>query len=162
MASLIIQGKPLASFEFEHLPSWNDAIAAARGRGGHWSGSKHTKKWRAIGHQMASEFLASAWTQVLGRPVLIEQRAMVVVKVFRPTDRTYDVHNVYTKAVFDGFSDAGIWRDDSWKWLPWVVYGYVEQDELDMMFVGKAFVIEVYELERVILNGVEQTLREWS
>jgi hypothetical protein len=158
MAELIIKGGPIAVFEFDYIPSWNEAIDAARGRG--WKrGRGHTKKWRRIGEKLAQDWQSWAMLEV-PRQFLVN-RALVIVKSFRPTDNLFDVHNVYTKAVFDGFSDANIWRDDNYRHVPWVLYGFMPQDEIEMAIMGKAFTIEIYTLDRVLLDGVDRTPPEW-
>lgn len=170
MANLIIEGQPLASFVFEKIPSWNEVIEVANKRPRNVKSWKHargplisfTKKWRKAGYEMAHGFMDSMWEMFFERPALVETRAMVIVKVFRATTRTYDVHNVYCKAIFDGFSEAGIWRDDNWKFVPWVLYGWVQMTELEESLMGQCFVIEVYELDSVTLDGVAQVLPDYS
>jgi hypothetical protein len=170
MASLIIKGKPIATFE-THLDSWNEAIAKAYARPkayrSHGSArfvfNEYKRRWREKGSQLATEFLDSLWWMTLDRPYLVRKRAMVVIKVCRGTERTYDVHNAYCKALFDGFSDAGIWRDDSWMYVPWVLYGWVHMDDFEGAFFGdNTFLIEIYELEHVIFGRCEYTLPDWS
>jgi hypothetical protein len=170
MAQLIIKGRPLATFDTQ-LDSWNDAIHEAqhqpkwaRSRAqGRYLFNDYKRKWRTHGENLAKEFLDSLWWMTLDRPYLIRKRAMVVIKVCRGTERTYDVHNAYCKALFDGFSDAGIWRDDSWMYVPWVLYGWVHMDDFEGSFFGdNTVLIEVYELEGVSFNGIPYILPDWS
>jgi hypothetical protein len=170
MTSLIIQGQPIATFETQ-LDSWNDAIAKAYARpkftrsraADRWTFNEYKRQWRERGSQLATEFLDSLWWMTLDTPYLVRKRAMVIIKVCRGTERTYDVHNAYCKALFDGFSDAGIWRDDSWMYVPWVLYGWVHMDDFEGSFFGdNTFLIEVHELEHVRFNGREYILPDWS
>lgn len=168
MASLTIEGNPLVTFQTQ-LDSWNEAIEMANKRPYRvksWAHARapfnaYTQAWREHGEYMAKEFLEKAcWDLLFTQPYLIRKRAMVIVKVARATERTYDVHNAYVKAVFDGFSDAGIWKDDNWKYVPWVLYGWVHMSNIDEAFVtgDNVFLIELYELDRVTISGVPYIL----
>jgi len=152
MTTIRIDGKPLARFVFDHLPSVNEAINEARG---HWSkGHKHTKIWRAAGEDAARIFLQSIGKS--DRTWLIQRRAFMWVRVYRANDTVYDVTNPYTKALQDGFTDAGIWADDDWPNLPYALFSWNMWE-----FGGPAknlFVVEIHELDAVYIDGVAQAL----
>jgi Holliday junction resolvase RusA-like endonuclease len=159
MTTLRTDGKPLATFVFWHVPSWNDVIAWANQRPrrvkshaqARYILNSHIQEWREKAHKMGLLFK-------LRNPVcgtyLIANRALVVVRVIRGTERKYDVHNVWTKAIFDGFSDAGLWPDDEWANVPTVVYTWA----FDTKGWGQRVEIEIHELDSLLVNGVSQTL----
>jgi Holliday junction resolvase RusA-like endonuclease len=159
MSELIITGEPILAMTFPLLPSWNDAVRKARGKFGWRSGHAHTKKWERIGKHVAQdqrEFVG----RYLPFDYVVRKRAMVLVKMFRETARVYDVHNLYLKALFDGFTKAMVWPDDSWPYVPWVVQGWCYQSEFDLAFetFPQRVEIEIHELTRVVLNDAAQIL----
>jgi hypothetical protein len=157
MTDLIIRGKPLARFTFDYLPSWNEALDKARGKGGWRSGKAHTELWRNIGYELGQGFMREF------RPYedyLIKTQGLVVVKAFRAyikSPRRYDSHNTYVKAVLDGFSDACIWVDDDIGHVPWVLFGgsYVKGGE-------QYFEVDVHELGRVLFETQDDDERMWD
>jgi hypothetical protein len=177
MANLIIQGEPLVIFETQ-LDSWNTVIKVANTRPRRvksWAHARgplieYQRKWREHGSDLAERFMRDVWWLTLGNPYLIKTRALVVVKVARATlmgessETMYDVHNAYCKALFDGFTEAQIWKDDSWMHVPWVIYGWVHMSQLDAAFYQgmNTHVIEVYELDSVTFNDTQYILPDWS
>jgi Holliday junction resolvase RusA-like endonuclease len=152
MTTLSIEGVPLVSFKFDYIPSQNEHERAERvgsRRDKRW----HTNMWRGLGEKIALEMYKAH--RHLPLP-LIRKRALVVIKVYRATEGKYDIHNPYVKALLDGFSDAGIWPDDEWAYVPIVTFmwAYMPKDDPE----GQRFVIEVHELDRLVLNGVSQVL----
>lgn len=176
MAELIINGRPLVVFETQ-LPSWNETIEMANKRPRFARSHAHARaplttyiqKWRNEGAKLANEFMQKVWWLKDEHPYLVQKRGLVVVKVGRATiegessETSYDVHNAYCKAFFDGFSDAGVWKDDAWMYVPWVIYGWVHMSQLDAKYFKgmNTHVIEVYELDRVCFNGQDYVLPEW-
>lgn len=148
MSSVTIIGEPLAVFTFDFIPSWNQVVNNARA---HWSkGHKETKEWRTTGFNLAHRFM---WTffgvKKLGRKRLVCKRALVVIKVFRGTEGVYDVHNVCFKHLADGFTDAGIWRDDDWASVPMVIFMWAG----NVPFKEQRTEIEIHELDFVVASG---------
>jgi hypothetical protein len=171
MSTLTLDGKPLAQFHIRGLQSWNEVFGK-----GHWRNKQRVvKRWRAIGERLGLRLRAqkgmpsrrveirSASGKNIGRltghthfPIVAQTRVLVLVKVVLGTERRYDVHNVFVKALFDGFSDAGLWVDDEWTYVPSVLFTWAE----DVGQRGKHFVIEIHELDRYVVNGVAQLLPE--
>lgn len=113
MSYVIIAGDPVCSFEFVGLPSVNTHYNK------HWRArSIDTAEWRYEAKYKALDFIG--WSQV---PV-IKTRALVVVWVYPPYEEISDIHNVHIKPLLDGFSDAGIWQDDEWAFVPLVMYAF--------------------------------------
>jgi hypothetical protein len=152
VTTIRIDGEPLARFVFDHLPSVNDAVRYSRA---HWSkGHGHTKKWRAAGEDAARDFLREI--RKSDNRWLVSKRAFLWVHVYRANDTVYDVTNPYTKALQDGFTDAGIWPDDDWPNLPYALFSWRKWE-----FGGdpcNLFVVEVHELDAVYINGAAQAL----
>lgn len=110
---LQIQGHPIASFEFEGLPSVNTHY------GKHWRArATPTAEWRYEAKEKAEEFIGWDSTPV------IRTRALVVVWVYPPYEEISDIHNVHIKPLLDGFSDAGLWVDDEWAFVPLVLFAF--------------------------------------
>lgn len=158
---LRIIGKPAALFRFWYLPSWNEVF----GRG-HWrKGQKFTKLWRKKAERMALRWREQNRFPVekvfyrydkkgreigyQAQPVVFTGRSLVVVRVVRGTERRYDVHNVFCKAVFDGFSDAGLWIDDEWPYVPTVLLTWAH----DYTNKGQRFDIEIHRMGEMYVNG---------
>jgi len=146
MSVIKITGKPVASFEFIGLPSWNTTINQ------HWTRRKaSTKEWRMEGNDLAYQFKKREG-YLLDIPLI--ERALIVVKIYPPFEEVSDIHNVNIKAVCDGFSDALLFEDDEWSFVPVIVFMWAGIDE------GKErrTIIDVYELDELILNGEGQVL----
>lgn len=126
MTTLKILGQPVLVLTFPFLPSWNTAIGKARA---HWSkGKAHTDDLKDEGHTVCRSSLNKlfpGWRRPFFKP---DERVLVVCKIWRRDDTTYDVHNLYTKALFDGFTSAGLWADDDWSSVPVVVYMFAGVD----------------------------------
>jgi Holliday junction resolvase RusA-like endonuclease len=144
MSSVVIEGQPLAIFVFDFVPSWNQVINVARA---HWSkGHGQTKTWRESGYNLAHKYMTRFFP---GRKRLIKQRALVIVKVFRGSEKVYDIHNVCLKHLADGFTDAGIWKDDDWATVPMVIFMWAENVPMSEQRIE----IEIHELSYVTISG---------
>ena len=124
MAAVEVHGQPLVTFTFPHLPSWNKTIEKARGN--KYRAADDTAAWRLEGCVAAKKWLKG---KSLGRPYFSFPVA-VVARVWRKDKRRYDVHNICLKAVLDGFSDAGIWADDSSEYVPVLLMQHMGIDKL--------------------------------
>lgn len=166
MSTLSLDGKPLAQFYIRDLQSWNEVFGK-----GHWSRKgRVVRRWRSKGYAMALRWrvknhlpsvqvnrvkdnkVVSSYLE----PIAIKTRVLVVVKVVRGTERRYDVHNVFVKALLDGFNDAGLWVDDEWAYVPTVLFTWAA----DTQGRGQHFVIEIHELDKYTVNGMAQILPE--
>jgi hypothetical protein len=148
MSSLHIEGQAKAVFVFDFVPSWNEVIDKART---HWAvGHTMTKRWRAEGYTLAVEFMRAFFPQA---QYLIDECALIVVKVYRPDENLYDVHNVCIKAIGDGFTEGRIWRDDEWASVPLCLFAWADYDGQ-----GVRTEIEIHELEAYTIDGVGQVL----
>jgi hypothetical protein len=143
---LHITGEALAEFTFDGLPSWNVVMRKHR-----MQQSSMTKALRLEGKTLAQNFMRKFYP---GREYLIEKRALVVVRVQPPHEGVMDTYNVDIKDVCDGFTDAMVWPDDEWAWLPVTVFmwdGIGNREE-------SRTVIEVHELGRLVVNGEARPL----
>lgn len=70
----------------------------------------HAKASRTLAWRKAAETAAEA-----AEPLTIPDRARIVIHIHTTTRRTYDAGNLHPtgKAIIDGFTDAGLWPDDS-------------------------------------------------
>lgn len=149
MSSITIMGQPKAVFIFDFIPSWNQVINTARA---HWSrGHNQTKEWRATGYNLAHKYMRRFFP---GRKRLIKRTALVIVKVFRGSERVYDIHNVCLKHLADGFTDAGVWKDDDWATVPMVIFMWAE----NVPMIHQRVEIEIHELDYVYMNGRAMSL----
>ena len=138
-----VTGELRMSLEFEGLPSvnthYNQHYRAQRTR---------NAEWRYEARRKAEQFIGFNSTP------LIEHRALVVVNVRPPYEEVSDIHNIYIKPILDGFSDAGVWIDDEWAWVPMVVYQW---DGIGTQGVRnhkrRVTRIDVYELHDLQKNG---------
>lgn len=145
MSVIEINGDPLASFEFINVPSWNTTVNM------HWGRRRaSTADWRMEGNHMAHQVKKKHIFQDL--PMV--DRALVLVKVYPPFEEISDIHNVNIKAICDGFTDAYLWEDDEWAYVPFVAFMWAGIDEAKK----RRTIIEVHELEGVFINGVSQLL----
>jgi hypothetical protein len=154
-----IDGEPLVRFTFDYIPSWNEHLTAEvhaalrrKGPGHRW----HTATWRMKGRDIALQFMAECGPKdrlFLINPIPDESdtRAFLWVKVYRETEHIYDVHNVYLKALLDGFTEASIWPDDDWAYVPYVLCSWVYGGP-------QRFEVEVHQLDMAFHNGVAQVL----
>jgi hypothetical protein len=147
MAIVQIDGDPTIVIEFTGLPSVNTHYNKHfRARG------VSTNEWRLEAREKARDILL--WTDAV--PV---KRAFALVKVYPPYEEISDIHNVHIKPLLDGFTDAGIWADDEWAFLPLVMHlwgGIGEQKPRQHKI--RRTVIEIYELEALFINGSKQRL----
>lgn len=121
ISKLQIQGHPVASFEFIGLPSVNTHYGLNR-----WTKATRTAEWRYEARVSVLTYRGLEDDDLfLAQMVpIIQKRALVVVWVFPPYEEISDIHNIYIKAVLDGFSDAGLWQDDEWASVPLVLYAF--------------------------------------
>ncbi len=148
-----IAGSPIVSFEFEGLPSVNT----------HYN--KHfrprsidTAEWRYEAREKALD-----WIGFREGPII--QRGLVIVKVWPPSEGIMDIHNVHVKPLFDGFSDAKLWVDDEWAFLPLVMTMFAGIGNYTAgQYAKRRTVLEIHELRLVNDNGVFAKLpkgRRW-
>lgn len=146
-----IDGKPLVSFTFEYLPSWNEHLSAEVHAALHRKSRWHTAKWRVEGRDLALRFMSECGPRE--RRFLVQKPGFVWIKIYRATEHIFDVPNVYSKSIFDGFTDANIWPDDEWAFVPYALNSWCALDDK-----GQRFEIEVHELNAVYWNGAPQVL----
>jgi len=155
MSDLILSGKPVVSFEFEDLPSVNT----------HYN--KHfrpraiaTAEWRYEAKDKAQEWLA--WHDDLP---YFKQRVMVIVKVYPPYEEISDIHNIHIKPLLDGFTEAELWKDDEWAFVPITMFvwgGITEHAPRERKI--RRTVIDIHRLDKFWVNYVPQLLpkgRKW-
>ena len=100
------------------------------------------------------------------RHELLVNRAFVLVRVLTPTEGIADVPNLNVKHTFDGFTDAKVWVDDEWPFVPLVLFAWNGMDENPKFRLTKQkrrmrmrrAIIEVHELEEFVINGQAQVL----
>lgn len=144
MSSITIIGQPKAVFIFDFIPSWNQVINTARA---HWSkGHGQTKTWRTTGSNLARRYMGRFFPD---QKRLIRKRALVIIKVYRGSEKVYDIHNVCFKHLADGFTDAGIWKDDDWTNVPAVLFMWAGNVALE----DQRIEIEVHELDFIVVSG---------
>jgi hypothetical protein len=112
-----------------------------------------TAEWRYEAREKAIEEIG------LWDTPAIKKRALVIVRVFPPFEEISDIHNVYIKGILDGFTDAGLWADDEWAWVPLVLYAFggigtqgVNRNK------QRLTIVDVYELGEFTINGVNHKL----
>jgi crossover junction endodeoxyribonuclease RusA len=147
-ARVTIHGTPIATFTFIGLPSVNTHY------GLHFRPKAvRTAEWRYEAREKALALIQNrGWEE----GPLIKHRALVVVNVYPPYEEISDTHNVYVKALLDGFTDAGIWVDDEWAWVPLVLFafgGLGTGPKTERMTL-----IEIYELKEFHYRGIRQIL----
>ena len=145
MTILEITGTPIASFEFINVPTWNRLLSM-----NHWKRGTTAKDWRMEGNHLAYQFQKS---QIFTDLHSVD-RALILVKVYPPFEEISDIHNVSIKAIADGFTDAGFWKDDEWAYVPVVVFMWagIAEDK------KRRTIIEIHELEALIINDESQVL----
>lgn len=122
-STLMLDGTPHASFEFDRLPSINDYI---RELGRHAvKGGQFEKQWRTLGHRTAEGWMADRKVALKAcaredgttgvraiQPVVLDN-IVVLWKIWKGNRKQKDsAFNVLTKAVEDGFTDANLWPGD--------------------------------------------------
>lgn len=136
---------------FEGLPSVN------RHYGLHYRPkSIQTAEWR---HEAKYKALDYMLEHSLYDTPIIKGRAFVMVNVYPPFEEVSDIHNVYTKALLDGFTDAGVYVDDEWAWMPLFAYRWAGLgNNVPGRFKGRQTRLDIYELGDLIINGEGQRL----
>jgi hypothetical protein len=145
MSEVIINGQALAEFTFYNVPSWNTILGKH-----HMEQGRVTKSLRLEGQVLGQNFMRRFCTD---RDYLVD-RALIVVKVYPPHEGVMDIHNVALKAITDGFTDAMIFEDDEWAFVPVVVCMWGGIDPKG----DRRTVIEVHRLDRLVIDGKAQVL----
>lgn len=148
MAKLTITGSPALSIDFVGLPSVNTHYGQHR-----WAKAQHTAEWRLEAREKAYEHTMWNFDPLV-------RRALVVMNVYPPYEEISDIHNVWVKAILDGFTDAEVWVDDEWAFVPLVLWAWAGISEERHANGRKAKLtrIDVYELDKYIVNGDQQVL----
>lgn len=147
LAQLHLVGQPTMSIDFIGLPSVNTHYGQNR-----WAKAQHTAEWRYEAREKAYE-------HTLWLDDFLIKRALVVVNVFPPYEEIMDIHNVWVKAVLDGFSDAEVWSDDEWAFVPLVLFAWAGiGEQKPRQHKIRRTRIDVYELDAYIVGGQRQTL----
>ena len=148
---LFLSGSPEVSFEFEGLPSVNTHYNKH-----HHARGVSTAEWRYEAREKAKDYLAQFDPDEL--PLI--RRALVVVNVWIPHEGIMDIHNVHIKPILDGFSEAQLWKDDEWAFVPIVMFRWAGIEK------GKRItVFDIYELTFFQVRGEYQKLplgRNWN
>lgn len=149
LSQLRIAGLPVMSIEFEGLPSVNTHYNM------HWrQRSPRTAEWRYEARTKAYDY--TLW---IPDGIYLVNRALVVVNVFPPYEEISDIHNTHIKPILDGFTDAGVWSDDEWAFVPLVLYSWAgigEHKPRERKI--RRTVIDVYELYTYTVGGQKQNL----
>lgn len=138
-----IWGRKVASIEFIDLPSVNTFYNMYR-----YNKSRVTAEWRYEAKEKAWDAIGFEETP------LIKKRALVIVNVYIPHEGIMDIHNVHIKPLLDGFSDAGMWADDEWAWVPLVLFkwaGVTQFAKREKRY--RRTVIDVYDLDAMSIDG---------
>jgi Holliday junction resolvase RusA-like endonuclease len=106
-----------------HVPSINDFNRKANHN--HFDGGKFEKSWRYVGFLAGKQWLISRPEETF---LPLTRGVWVVIKVYRRDNRSRDVHNLFAKPILDGFTDAGLWKDDNEKVVPKVTFEYCGVD----------------------------------
>ena len=112
---LTITGSPWVSFKFYDLPSWNTLAGMHYQKYG-----KITKALRQEGARMSNVF-QRIWKE-RGQEFYIENKIMLICKIYPPSEAIMDIPNVSIKQVCDGFTDSKLWPDDEWSHLPICIF----------------------------------------
>lgn len=152
-AQLTLSGRPVASFEFRSVPSVNTHYNKH-----HHARSISTAEWRYEAREEALKVIRSMGKRPEDLPLV--QRALVVVNVWIPHEGIMDIHNVHIKPLLDGFSEAQLWKDDEWAFVPLVLFRWA-----GVLPKEKLTTIDVYELQLFQVQGEYQLLpkgRNWD
>jgi Endodeoxyribonuclease RusA. len=153
--TLEVTGSPCFAVEFVGLPSRNKVYKNYHHRG------SVTSKWRTEGREKAADFLEGVYDGMgltfMERLEPWVSRALVIVNVHLGNEGIADCHNSDIKAVLDGFSDAMVWADDEWAFVPLVLYAWAGIDVGQKRRVPRV-VIEVFELGSFIVNNEARRL----
>lgn len=88
-------------------------------------------------------------------PLINDGPALVVVSVYLPHHGIADIHNIDVKPILDGFSDAGVYEDDEWAYVPLVLFEFKA-----IVPKFKGIKIDVYKLASFKVDGSERPLPE--
>lgn len=146
---LSIKGQPVFTAEFDDVPSRNQTNS--------WRRNIEVKaQWRFEGKEKALNFRGYEFDQEffakLAGPI-IKECALVVATVYLSNMGVADIHNPDIKPILDGFSDAQIYMDDEWAFVPLVLFAWG-----GITPGKKSLRIDVYELDSYIINGTMQAL----
>lgn len=131
---------------FTVLLSVNDVQQGAS-RANAFALSALIKKWRKRGRNRACQTLSGEGYALqeltreikgsnkietftgLAQPFFKESEKIVcILRIWRPSNASYDVHNPFIKPVIDGFVDVGLLPDDSFHYLTDVFYHFESVD----------------------------------
>lgn len=147
LTQLKLTGKPKLSIEFIGLPSINTFYGMHR-----WAKATATAEWKYEAREKAYE-------HTLFLDDFLFKRALVVVNFYPPYEEISDVHNVYIKALLDGFTDAEVWSDDEWAFVPLVLYAWAGIGEQKPREHKRRMTrLDVYELHSYWVQGQQQVL----
>lgn len=149
MSELRINGSPVFSANFYDVPSRNARKSSWKAQMG------ITAEWRFEAREKALNFRGFQWDEGFFAQLnpLIVECALVVVTVYLHSNGIADVHNPDIKPILDGFTDAGIYTDDEWAFVPLVLFAWG-----GIRPQGKKLRIDVYELEKYVTNNWIQPL----
>lgn len=163
-----IDGKPKMALTFFDLITWNRFSNLH-----HKSKMGVAAKARAEGMNLAWAFqerMNKNWDWFDDK-VMVD-RVLLIIKVYPPpTEERSDTHNVCIKNTIDGFSDAKVWEDDEWAYVPLTMFMWAGIDtdpqykkkrarrgKIRRIAPSRRTVIEVHRLDALIINGQGQTL----
>lgn len=147
--TVTITGEPVCSFEFIGLPSTNT----------HYN--KHFRPRAVATNELRLEAREEAkwWAFMNNKEGPIVTRAFVLVKIWVPHEGIMDIHNTHIKPLLDGFSDAGVWEDDEWAFVPLVAFMWAGVATHPPRSVKlRRTVLEIHFLHSIIENGEHLTL----
>lgn len=142
---LRLYGNPVLSVRFDNSISVNTFHNFHK-----WKRGQVNAEWRLEAREAAYEH-----TLFLPPGQYLVDRALVIVDVYiPPSEEIADIHNKYIKPMLDGFSDAEVWADDEWAFVPIVMYNWAGIESVPKGERTKRYiVIKVYELGSFVING---------
>ena len=147
ITDLIVDGKALIKLEFLDLPSRN------KNYGHYLKKAKWTASIREEAFVKAREAMQEFdWFDTESQFPL--KRALVIVDVYTPFQNSMDVHNVDVKAVLDGLTDAGVWTDDEWAFIPIVIFRWAGSNPSR----NRKAVIQIHALNSLTIDDEPQIL----
>lgn len=134
--------EPCFRVPFQVVPSANDLTSM---RSNPYALGGFVKKWRRRGRTRCVEVARERGWEIglhkyqppRGRAdyfdalktVFFDEPVFCVLRVWRPTNAAYDVHNPFIKPILDGFVDVRLMSDDSYAHLPDVWFHFESVDE---------------------------------
>lgn len=150
--------KPVMTLRFRSHPLWNELLG--NGGKGNFSQWLQIKTWRKRGELRAVEFFnaqnvpLTAYSETrtfkgkerkkdgfCAKEPYIKEPCIIVIKTYLNNNRVFDVHNLAFKPLLDGFRDANVYPDDSWKIVRGVFpcFGGVRKNQIDLLNVTYEF-----------------------